>query len=60
MRPRKVCLCKSVSKEEIMKAIAAGANTVEKIAEATRATTGCGTCKNKVSALIDASSTSEN
>jgi len=52
-RPRKVCLCKSVSKEQILKAIEKGCITVELIAKETMATTGCGTCKKDVQRILD-------
>ena len=44
MRPRKVCLCRSVSKTDIEKAVRQGADTIPKLVKVTSATTGCGTC----------------
>lgn len=41
----KVCLCKGVSKQTIKKAIAEGADTVEKVWQATN--TGNGGCKGR-------------
>jgi len=52
-RPRKVCLCKSVSKEQILKAIEGGCVSVADIARETMATTGCGTCKKDVQRILD-------
>lgn len=54
----KVCLCKAISRKTIKNAIANGADTLEKVSEATGATTGgcCGTrCKSKIIELIEAS-----
>jgi bacterioferritin-associated ferredoxin len=51
-RPAKVCLCKSVSKEEIIASIHRGNDTIEKIAVDTLATTGCGTCKHQVEKIL--------
>jgi bacterioferritin-associated ferredoxin len=44
MRPRKLCLCKSVSKQDIVEAVSGGADNFRKVIEKTHATTGCGTC----------------
>lgn len=44
MRPRKLCLCKGVSRQDIDEAVRAGADTFRKLIEKTHATTGCGTC----------------
>jgi len=51
-RPSLVCLCKSVSKEEIIEAIKSGCDTVEKISARTHASTGCGTCRNQVARIL--------
>ena len=40
-----VCNCNSVSKGEIVAAVAAGCHTVERIGQATRAGTTCGSCR---------------
>lgn len=51
----KVCICKSITRAKIKEAIKKGANTFEKIQEATGAGTGsCGAtrCKPKVEELI--------
>jgi len=44
MRPRKLCLCKSVSRHDITEAVEGGADTFRKLIQKTQATTGCGTC----------------
>lgn len=51
-----ICLCKGVSKDVILQAIKDGADTFEKIQEATGAGTGfCGAsrCRGKIEALIE-------
>ena len=48
-----VCRCNGVSKKDIVAAWEAGAGTVEAIAGRTRATTGCGGCKDVVCGLVD-------
>ncbi|WP_338092086.1 (2Fe-2S)-binding protein [Leptospira bandrabouensis] len=48
MRPKRVCLCRMVTEEDLVRAIHAGAVTMEQIREKTRATTGCGTCSMQV------------
>ncbi|MFZ1412669.1 MAG: (2Fe-2S)-binding protein, partial [Micropruina sp.] len=48
-----VCRCNSVSAAAITEAFEAGARDVGAIATATRATTGCGGCTEKVCALLD-------
>jgi assimilatory nitrate reductase electron transfer subunit len=53
-----VCNCNAVSKGSICSAVAGGCETVQGIATATRATTGCGDCKPLVEKLLVASSTS--
>ena len=51
-RPPKICLCKDVTLDEIVKSIEAGNNTVELIAKDTGATTGCGTCIDDVEGIL--------
>jgi assimilatory nitrate reductase electron transfer subunit len=46
-----VCRCNTVTKGSIVRAFGSGADTVAAIAEATRATTGCGSCKGAVDGL---------
>jgi assimilatory nitrate reductase electron transfer subunit len=48
-----VCRCNGVSKKDIVTAWEAGAGTVEAVAARTRATTGCGGCKDVVCGLVD-------
>ncbi len=48
-----VCSCNSVPKSEIVDCYHAGARSVEDIALATRATTGCGGCTAAVCGLLD-------
>lgn len=48
-----VCGCKQVSLEEIITAIKNGANTVEKVGDATTAGTGCGNCQKLIQNVID-------
>jgi assimilatory nitrate reductase electron transfer subunit len=48
-----VCRCNGVSKRDIVKAWEGGAGTVDAVAAATRATTGCGGCKEVVCGLVD-------
>jgi len=53
IRPRKVCLCKNVSQEQIVDAIHHGAHTLEEIVKVTLASTGCGTCKPQIIKILD-------
>jgi assimilatory nitrate reductase electron transfer subunit len=46
-----VCRCNTVTKGSIVRAFGSGADTVAAIAETTRATTGCGSCKGAVDGL---------
>ncbi|MCZ4499791.1 MAG: Nitrite reductase [Marmoricola sp.] len=48
-----VCRCNGVTKKEIVSAWEAGAGSVEAVAGATRATTGCGGCRDVVCGLVD-------
>ena len=48
-----VCRCNGVSKKDIVAAWEAGSGTVDAVATATRATTGCGGCKDVVCGLVD-------
>lgn len=47
-----VCLCNHVSKTTICEAIRAGCDSVEAVGEATRAGTGCGSCRSQIARLI--------
>ena len=46
-----ICRCNTVTKGAIVEAFRAGADTVPAVAEATRATTGCGSCASAVDGL---------
>jgi assimilatory nitrate reductase electron transfer subunit len=48
-----VCRCNGVSKGDVVGCWRAGATTCEEVAEATRATTGCGSCTSTVQGLLD-------
>ena len=54
----KVCICKAISRAKIKEAISNGADTLDKVKDATGATTGgcCGSrCKHKILELIEKS-----
>jgi bacterioferritin-associated ferredoxin len=53
IRPRKVCLCRSVSELEIIECIQKGNHTLEEISSQTRAMTGCGSCRNAVLRILN-------
>ena len=44
MRPKNLCVCRNVNKEDIDKAVRDGCDTYGKLIKHTNATTGCGTC----------------
>ncbi len=48
-----VCQCNGVTKAAVCDAWSGGARSVEAIAACTRATTGCGTCRDTVEGLVD-------
>lgn len=48
-----VCRCNSVTKNQLTSAWRAGANSVPALASATRATTGCGGCREVVEGVCD-------
>ena len=48
-----VCRCNSVTKGQVVAAWEAGADSVDKVASRTRATTGCGGCREVVCGLVD-------
>lgn len=48
-----VCRCNGVTKGDIAGSCAAGSHTVEDVVRETRATTGCGSCKDAVCGLVD-------
>ena len=47
-----VCTCNGVGEDEIRRAAAAGEETVRSVARATRATTGCGSCRSEVEEIL--------
>ena len=47
-----VCLCKAVSERTLREAIRAGARTIADLAEATSASTDCGTCAEHLDDLL--------
>ena len=49
-----VCNCMSVTVGMIKEAVEAGADTVEKVQEATGASTVCGSCLEEVEQLVEA------
>jgi assimilatory nitrate reductase electron transfer subunit len=48
-----ICQCNGVTKSAICQAWEDGARSVADVADRTRATTGCGTCRDTVSGLVD-------
>ncbi|WP_454850971.1 FAD-dependent oxidoreductase [Promicromonospora soli] len=48
-----VCRCNGVTKGDIADSCEAGAHTVDEVVRETRATTGCGSCKDAVCGLVD-------
>ncbi|WP_395853279.1 nitrite reductase large subunit NirB [Cystobacter fuscus] len=48
-----VCNCNGVSKQNILEAVSKGHRTLKKLCDATRAGTGCGSCKKDVQALLE-------
>jgi bacterioferritin-associated ferredoxin len=48
-----LCHCRKVSTERVDRAIVYGAHSLDEIRKRTSANTGCGTCKNDVSELIN-------
>ncbi|HLY32944.1 MAG TPA: (2Fe-2S)-binding protein, partial [Jatrophihabitantaceae bacterium] len=48
-----ICQCNGVTKDAICRAWQDGAESVDAIAAATRATTGCGTCREAVQGIAD-------
>jgi assimilatory nitrate reductase electron transfer subunit len=48
-----ICRCNVVTKGTVVRAWAEGARTVEGVAARTRATTGCGTCRDTVCGLLE-------
>ncbi len=46
------CICRAVTCDEVGMAVDEGAATVEAVAEATGAGTGCGTCRDRIASMI--------
>lgn len=53
MRPKRICLCRQVTEEDLVKAIHEGYDSFEKLVEHTLATTGCGTCSGSVKVILE-------
>jgi nitrite reductase (NADH) large subunit len=49
---RLVCNCHRVSQSAVREAIAAGANSIDALGVATKAGTGCGSCKSELAQLL--------
>jgi NAD(P)H-nitrite reductase large subunit len=47
-----VCNCNGVTKAQIIEAVLAGARSVGAVCDATRASTGCGSCRPEVEAIV--------
>ncbi len=48
----RICDCNAVSKAQIIEAVLAGARSVQAVSDATRACTGCGSCKPEVERIV--------
>jgi NAD(P)H-nitrite reductase large subunit len=48
----RICDCNDVSKAQIIDAVLSGARSVQAICDATRASTGCGSCRPEVEAIV--------
>lgn len=48
-----VCICRVVSDRTIRNVVAAGADSLDKVAAACRAGTGCGACREQIAELIE-------
>ena len=46
------CICRAVTSDEVSTAIDNGAATVEAVSRATGASTGCGTCRDRIGTMI--------
>lgn len=54
-----VCQCNNVCKGDLVRCWRAGAHTVAEVTAATRASTGCGTCRDAVVGIVDWLATSD-
>ncbi len=52
VRPRKVCLCRNLTEDQIREAVEGGAHTFEEVRSVTNCSTGCGTCEPRVRETI--------
>ncbi|RPI49459.1 MAG: NAD(P)/FAD-dependent oxidoreductase, partial [Acidobacteria bacterium] len=48
----RVCDCNNVSKAQIIEAVLQGARSIRAVCDATRASTGCGSCRPEVEAIV--------
>jgi bacterioferritin-associated ferredoxin len=48
-----ICLCKGVTSQTVIEAVAAGATTTKQVAKACGAGTECGRCRHTVRAIIE-------
>jgi ferredoxin-nitrite reductase len=48
-----ICNCNGVTKAQIIEAVLGGARSFRAVCDATRASTGCGSCKPEVQAILD-------
>ena len=46
------CICRAVTSDQVSTAIDNGAASVEAVSRATRACTGCGTCRERIENMI--------
>jgi bacterioferritin-associated ferredoxin len=46
------CICRAVTSDEVTAAIDNGAATIQAVSKATRACTGCGTCRERIQAML--------
>ena len=53
MRPKRVCLCRSVTEAQLVSAVKNGCDTMEKLVKTTTASTNCGTCAGSVLAIFN-------
>jgi NAD(P)H-nitrite reductase large subunit len=49
----RICDCNNVSKAQIIEAVLKGARSVQAVCDATRASTGCGSCRPEVEAIVE-------
>lgn len=48
-----ICDCNAVTKAQIVKAVLSGARSVQAVCQATRASTGCGSCRPEVQRIVE-------